>query len=87
MSKIERDAKMEGKRMTLVLQPDHKNPATAKPPEAAPQRTGSSLNIPPRAATPSAPAARAPRPYRAGRRFRVKSRPRSATGTATASTR
>ncbi len=48
VSKVERDAKMEGRRMTLVLQPDHKNPATAKPPEATPQRTGSSLNIPPR---------------------------------------
>jgi translation initiation factor IF-3 len=31
VSKIERDAKMEGRRMTLVLQPDHK-PAGAKPP-------------------------------------------------------
>jgi len=60
VSKVERDAKMEGKRMTLVLQPDHKNPATAKPPEAnaAPARAGSSLNIPPRpaAAAPAAPA-------------------------------
>src|SRR5437763_5939278 len=32
VSKVERDAKMEGKRMTMVLQPDHKNPATANPP-------------------------------------------------------
>jgi translation initiation factor IF-3 len=31
VSKVERDAKMEGRRMTLVLQPDHK-PAGAKPP-------------------------------------------------------
>src|SRR5271170_399576 len=30
-SKIERDSKMEGRRMTLVLQPDHKQPG-AKPP-------------------------------------------------------
>ncbi len=52
VSKVERDAKMEGKRMTLVLQPDHKNPATARAPEA---KTGSSLNIPPRAAAPAAP--------------------------------
>ena len=37
VSKVERDAKMEGRRMTLVLQPDHKNPATAKPPQG-PQR-------------------------------------------------
>jgi translation initiation factor IF-3 len=31
VSKVERDAKMEGRRMTLVLQPDHKAPG-AKPP-------------------------------------------------------
>lgn len=31
VSKVERDAKMEGRRMTLVLQPDHKQPG-AKPP-------------------------------------------------------
>jgi translation initiation factor IF-3 len=62
VSKIERDCKMEGKRMTLVLQPDHKLPG-AKPPvvggtapvapaaAAGPLRTagataGSTLNIP-----------------------------------------
>lgn len=28
VSKVERDAKMEGRRMTLVLQPDHKQPGT-----------------------------------------------------------
>jgi len=50
VSKVERDAKMEGKRMTLVLQPDHKNPATARPPEP---KTGSSMNIPARAALPA----------------------------------
>jgi len=62
VSKVERDAKMEGKRMTLVLQPDHKNPATARPADAKPepvQRTGSSLNIPPRPVAPR-PAAAAP---------------------------
>jgi translation initiation factor IF-3 len=59
VSKVERDAKMEGKRMTLVLQPDHKNPATARPPEP-PKKTGSSLNIPPRPAPPAAPVAAAP---------------------------
>src|SRR4051812_5661738 len=37
VSKVERDAKMEGKRMTLVLQPDHKVPG-AKPP--APGQAG-----------------------------------------------
>ena len=35
VSKVERDAKMEGRRMTLVLQPDHKLPG-AKPPGAKP---------------------------------------------------
>jgi translation initiation factor IF-3 len=47
VSKVERDAKMEGKRMTLVLQPDHKNPAAIKPPGSpggsagtAPSRSG-----------------------------------------------
>src|SRR5206468_10489801 len=53
VSKVERDAKMEGRRMTLVLQPDHKNPATAKPPQApqagapraaAPLSAGAGLN-------------------------------------------
>lgn len=33
VSKVERDGKMEGKRMTLVLQPEHKAPG-AKPPVA-----------------------------------------------------
>ena len=31
VSKIERDSKMEGRRMTLVLQPDHKQPARSSP--------------------------------------------------------
>lgn len=70
-SKVERDVKMEGRRMTLVLQPDHKNPATAKPPgqvgaaaapgaprAAAPMGAGAGLNIPAR------PAAAAPPPPR-----------------------
>src|SRR6185437_13250342 len=68
VSKVERDAKMEGRRMTLVLQPDHKNPATAKPPQVStpggrpsPMTSGSSLNIPPRPA-PAAPAPVAARP-------------------------
>jgi translation initiation factor IF-3 len=48
VSKVERDAKMEGKRMTLVLQPDHKDPSKLKPNEPAqPARAGSGLNIPP----------------------------------------
>jgi translation initiation factor IF-3 len=75
VSKVERDAKMEGRRMTLVLQPDHKNPATAKPPGTAekpatgtaraPQMgTGSRLNIPVPAPAAQAPA---PRPVPAAR--------------------
>jgi translation initiation factor IF-3 len=74
VSKVERDAKMEGRRMTLVLQPDHKNPATAKPPQApgsrpGPMTAGAGLNLPPRPAgappapsTPAAPVVAAPRP-------------------------
>jgi translation initiation factor IF-3 len=61
VSKIERDAKMEGRRMTLVLQPDHKSPAAVKPgtqpqaaagglKQAAPMSAGAGLNIPQRPA-------------------------------------
>src|SRR5207249_4512193 len=39
VSKVERDAKMEGRRMTLVLQPDHKLPG-AKPPGTKPSGPG-----------------------------------------------
>jgi translation initiation factor IF-3 len=63
VSKIERDAKMEGRRMTLVLQPDHKDPNAVRPGTSgtapAPARTGSSMNIPPRPATATEPAAAA----------------------------
>ncbi len=58
VSKIERDAKMEGRRMTLVLQPDHKKPDAVRPgtggtpPPAA--RAGSGLNIPTRPAAAGA---------------------------------
>ncbi len=58
VSKIERDAKMEGRRMILVLQPDHKQPG-AKMPVAqggtapagpggrpSPLTAGSQLNVP-----------------------------------------
>jgi translation initiation factor IF-3 len=68
VSKVERDAKMEGRRMTLVLQPDHKQPGAQRPiqggtvPAAArpggPTGAGSTMNIPAR----PAPAAAAPRP-------------------------
>ena len=61
-----RYAKMEGKRMTMVLQPDHKNPNAVRPvePTGPNGRTGSGLNIPPRpaAASPAAATA-APAPY------------------------
>jgi translation initiation factor IF-3 len=66
VSKVERDAKMEGRRMTMVLQPDHKSAAAAAKPAGQPGQvtgstrpSGSSLNIPTRpvaAATASAPA-------------------------------
>jgi len=67
VSKIERDAKMEGRRMTLVLQPDHKSPDAVKPGTAGtnvpPARAASGLNIPQRpAAAASAAAPVAPKP-------------------------
>ena len=67
VSKVERDAKMEGRRMTLVLQPEHK-PANAKPPTPqtgnlrnAGTTAGSSLNLPPRSAA-AAPVGASPAP-------------------------
>src|SRR5947207_6468211 len=49
VSKIERDAKMEGRRMTMVLQPDHKPAAKAAPGGAGgagkPAAAGEMLNI------------------------------------------
>jgi len=64
VSKIERDAKMEGRRMTLVLQPDHKKPDALRPGTGgtppAPPKAGSSMNIPPRPTAPGAPAAAVP---------------------------
>ncbi len=64
VSKVERDAKMEGKRMTLVLQPDHKTGQQAKKVAAAASgQTGERLNIQPRPApAPAAVAASAPAP-------------------------
>ena len=61
VSKVERDAKMEGRRMTMVLQPDHKNPDAVRPVERPPVRTGSGLNIPTRPPI-GAPGAIAPAP-------------------------
>jgi translation initiation factor IF-3 len=81
VSKIERDAKMEGRRMTMVLQPDHKAPGTkppvpgGRPPAGvpgaprpnAPMTAGAALNIPrPPAPAPAAPASARPAPAPAG---------------------
>ena len=72
VSKVERDAKMEGKRMTLVLMPDHKAagakpppPAGKAPPEGrpAPFQAGAGLNIPQRPAAAAAAAAPAVNPF------------------------
>jgi translation initiation factor IF-3 len=73
VSKVERDAKMEGRRMTLVLQPDHKQPGAVRPNQGGtapaagrpggPSGAGSSLNIPQRsAAAPVGAAPSTPRP-------------------------
>jgi len=78
VSKVERDAKMEGRRMTLVLQPDHKAPGAKMPqPQAgsAPgvgagrgpsaMGAGAGLNLPPRAPVGTggtAPGSVTPRP-------------------------
>jgi translation initiation factor IF-3 len=68
VAKVERDAKMEGRRMTMVLQPDHKNPDAVRPnaggtAPAAP-KTGDRLNIPMRPApgATGGPVNPAPRP-------------------------
>jgi translation initiation factor IF-3 len=71
VSKVERDAKMEGRRMTLVLQPDHKQPGAKQPtvggtqPAAAPASVGSPAKPPAMTAgsslnIPARPAAAAP---------------------------
>jgi translation initiation factor IF-3 len=58
VSKVERDSKMEGKRMTLVLQPEHKSGQQAKKTATASAPTGERLNIParPAASAPAVPA-------------------------------
>jgi translation initiation factor IF-3 len=71
VSKVERDAKMEGKRMTLVLQPEHKSgktppgPGEKSAPSAAPAKQpyfGPTAGAP-RQVNPNAPRpATAPRP-------------------------
>jgi len=63
VSKIERDSKMEGRRMTLVLQPDHKQPGAKQPAPVAGTKpagtfsAGAGLNIPPRTVAPPPPVA------------------------------
>jgi translation initiation factor IF-3 len=75
VSKVERDAKMEGRRMTLVLQPDHK-PAGAKMP------------VPGGKAPPQAPAPvggpRSSVPQPAGSGMNIPARPAAAPAAATA---
>jgi translation initiation factor IF-3 len=69
VSKVERDAKMEGRRMILILQPDHKS--AAPPAKGAPagerrpptMNAGSGLGIPVPQPAPSAPV---PEPASAG---------------------
>src|SRR4051812_14565520 len=67
VSKVERDAKMEGRRMTLVLQPDHKQPGAKPPviggnaPGRSPMNAGQALHIPSRPST-GVPIGPAPRP-------------------------
>ena len=79
VSKIERDNKMEGKRMILVLQPDHMTDKAPPPPAvkgAGPIRpavSGASMNIampnrPAAAPAPAPVAAPAPQPAPAGSR-------------------
>lgn len=51
VSKVEQDAKTMGKRISMVLMPDHKDPNKLKDPASAPKsvttaRAGSGLNIP-----------------------------------------
>ena len=75
VSKVERDAKMEGRRMTLVLQPDHKAPGAKMPqPQAgitpgvgagrgpSGMGAGAGLNIPARPAAGGPVGPGAPRP-------------------------
>jgi len=72
VSKVERDAKMEGRRMTMVLQPDHKPAGGAKAATGGGAGSkaagaGARLNIPARSAPVAASAAApVPQPAAAG---------------------
>jgi len=67
VSKVERDAKMEGRRMTLVLQPEHKAPGT-KPPSSGQKPSGGQAGAP-------APAGTRPSPMNAGAGLNIPARP------------
>jgi hypothetical protein len=54
VSKVERDTKLEGRRMTLVLQPDHKLPP--KPTAAKPAPVGAAVAAAVRPMPAAAPA-------------------------------
>lgn len=62
VSKIEQDAKLMGKRINMVLMPDHKDPTKLPPPVETlpPIRTGASLGLPNRPTGPNG----APVPYK-----------------------
>ena len=60
VSKVERDFKMEGRRMTLVLQPDHKLPGTKPAPAPAGVRPPAARPITPLPSTGSALRPQAP---------------------------
>jgi translation initiation factor IF-3 len=66
VSKVERDAKMEGRRMTMVLQPDHKQPG-AKPPVAG--------GTAPAATRPAAAGSGPARPAASGSTLNIPQRP------------
>jgi translation initiation factor IF-3 len=90
VSKVERDAKMEGRRMTLVLQPDHKAPGAKMPqPQAgtapgvgagrgpSPMGAGAGLNLQrPPAGGPVGPGPPGRVPWRRPHRGPLRLRPR-----------
>jgi translation initiation factor IF-3 len=68
VSKVERDSKMEGRRMTLVLQPDHKAPGAVMP------TPGQKPPPPPRAPV-GGPTRRGPDKFVAGEGLNIPQRP------------
>ena len=75
VSKIERDARMEGRRMTLVLQPDHKSPAALKPPATGPGAAAPGAPARPPAAAVGVGIGKAPSPMQAGSSLNIPGRP------------